>query len=239
MSDISAAIVEIRTLCGWINIFIVRLYSTYTNGIARMDVLGVVGSIGSVVAIILVYIFRNSAQKYVDEKAKNLATIEDIAKITTEVEKVKTAYLQQAHAWKQNFEVEYALLREVWNSTWEFQATARSLRPLFDRLPEEKDKQREVFIERHKVFVNSVNSFRDMVIKNQPFIPPRVYAICLSLRQVVVEIQVDFEMSFDDSRPDWKKIHECGKRLDEILEELNYAIREYVHGKTVCCILPT
>jgi hypothetical protein len=197
-----------------------------------MDTLGAIGAIGGVVSTILFIIFRNSAQKYVDEKARNLATIQDTARITAEVERVKAGYLQTSHAWKQIFEKEYALLREVWNSTWEFQATARSLRPLMDRLPEDKTEQREVLIERHRVFGNSVKTFRDVVIKNKPFIPPRVYEICLSLREIVIEIQVDFEMSLDDSqRADWKKIHEYGKKLDKILEELNNAIRRCIHGK--------
>lgn len=197
-----------------------------------MDILGAVGAIAGSISTILFVIFRNSAQKYVDEKAKNLATIEDTAKITTEVEKVKAGYWQRSHAWKQIFEKEYALLNEVWNSTWEFQATARSLRPIMDHLPEDTEKQREVFIERHKVFADSVKTFRDVVIKNKPFIPPRVYEICLALREIVVELQVDFEISFNVcQRADWRKIHECGKKLDEKLEELNEAIRGYIHGK--------
>ncbi len=69
-----------------------------------MDVLGAIGATAGTISAILFVIFRNSAQKYVDEKAKNLATIEDTAKITTEVEKVKAGYLQRSHAWKQIFE---------------------------------------------------------------------------------------------------------------------------------------
>ena len=48
----------------------------------------------------------------------------------------------------------------------------------------------------------------------------------------MVDLQVDFEMSFeDDDRPDWKMIHECGKKLDDKLEELNLAIRKCIHTK--------
>ncbi len=101
-----------------------------------------------------------------------------------------------------------------------------------DHLPEDRDKQREVFVERHKVFSDSIKAFRDVVIKNKPFIPPHVYEICLALREIVIELQVDFEISFnDDQRADWMKIVECGKKLDKKLEELNEAIRGYIHGK--------
>ena len=190
-----------------------------------------VGAISGSIALGLFYIFRKGAQKYVDAKAQNLATIEDIAKITGEVEAVKATHIRQSHAWKWIFEKEYEILRNVWDSTWEFQATARSLRPMMDQLPEDKEKQKEVFIKRHGVHIESVQKFQEMVIKNQPFIPPVIYEKCLELRSIVIELQVDFEMTFDSRHePDWKKIFDCGRRLDEKLDELNVAIREHVHG---------
>jgi len=200
-----------------------------------MELLGIIGNIAGVVACILFVFFRKGAQKYVDEKAKNLATIEDTEKITKEVEKVKAEYLQRSHAWKQIFEKEYSLLREVWNATWEFQSTARSLRPLFDRLPEDKEKQKIVFTERYERHINAANSFIDFIYKNRPFIPPHVYETCLSLRRLVIELQVDFEMSFkdnnDNDQTNWDRINECSKKIDIELDELNNVIRNHIYGK--------
>jgi len=197
-----------------------------------MELLGVIGTVAGVIACVLFVTFRKGAQKYVDEKAKNLATIEDTEKITKEVEKVKAVYLQRSHAWKQIFEKEYSLLQDVWNSTWEFQATVRSLRPLLDHLPEDKDQQKKVYIDRYEKHIEAVNSFKDLVLKNRPFIPPYVYEACLSLRELVVELQVDFELSFNDQdRADWKRIHECGKKIDIELGKLNTAIRNHIYGK--------
>ncbi|WP_320040729.1 hypothetical protein [uncultured Desulfobacter sp.] len=85
-----------------------------------MPPLNYIGNVAGIIAIALFVIFRKSSQKYVDEKAKNLATIEDTQKITNEVEKVKAANQQRSHAWKQLFDQEYAILKEVWGSTWEF-----------------------------------------------------------------------------------------------------------------------
>ena len=197
-----------------------------------MEILNVISTIAGVVAIILFVVFKNSTQKYVDEKAKNLATIEDMEKITNEVEKVKTDYLQRSHAWKHIFEYEHAVLKEVWSATWDFQAHARSLRPIFDHLPEDAEKEKAVFAERYKKYAETGNKFRDAVIKNQPFMPVHVYEACMSLREVVIELQVDFEMSINDTtRPDWKKINECSKKLDERIENLNVSIREHIYGK--------
>jgi hypothetical protein len=191
-------------------------------------------TIAGVTATTLFVIFKKSAQKYVDEKAKNLATIEDTEKITNEVEKVKSDYLQRSHAWKQIFELEYAVLKDVWSATCDFQAHGRSLRPLFDRLPNEKDKQKETFEERYKKYIDTAMSFQNTVIKNQPFIPVHVYEACMSLRKIVIELQVDFELSLNESSnhdPDWSKINECGKKLDKEMDELNNAIRKHIYGK--------
>ena len=199
-----------------------------------MEILNVIGVIAGIVASILFVIFRKSAQRYVDEKAKNLATIEDTEKITNEIEKVKADYLQRSHAWKQIFEFEYGVLKEVWKATWDFQAHARSLRPLFDHLPEDHEKQREVFLERYKKYSETVELFREAVIKNQPFMPVHVYEACMSLRELVIELQVDFEISLNERHkhnPDWRKINECSKKLDERIENLNISIREHIYGK--------
>ena len=197
-----------------------------------MEIINIIGTISGAIAVVLFVMFRKSLQKYVDEKAKNLATIEDTQKITDEVEKVKSDYQQKSHAWKQLFEKEYIILKDVWDSAWELQAHARSLRPSLDDLPQDPEERKEVFIERHSRYVEAVKSFKDNVIKNRPFIPTHVYDACMTLRIVVIELEVGFEMSFNDgSNPDWEAIRNCGKELDVHIENLNTSIREHIYGK--------
>ena len=199
-----------------------------------MEILNSIGFIAGVIASILFVIFRNSAQKYVDEKAKNLATIEDTEKITNEIERIRTEYIQRSHAWKHIFEFELEVLKDVWKATWDLQAYSRSLRPSIDNLPEDKEKERELFIKRYKKYSEKEEIFREFVVKNQPFIPPHVYKSCIDLREVVIELEVDFEMSLNERskyEPDWKNIHECNKKLDQKIENLNISIREHIYGK--------
>ena len=196
------------------------------------QVLTLVSSISSGICVTLFFIFKNGAQKYVDKKAENLATEEDIAKITTEVEGVKSEFGNRTHAWKQVFESEYALLKEVWATTWEFQALARSLRPIMDYVPEDREKEREQLIARYERYQEGVSHFRDVVIKNQPFIPPSIYDKSLELRETVIELQAHFEVNLRHNvNVDWAKVLECGKKLDVKLEELNQAIRGHLHSK--------
>ena len=189
-------------------------------------------SISSGTCVVLFLIFKNGAQKYVDKKAENLATEEDVARITSEVEGVKSDFGNRTHAWKQIFESEYALMKEVWATTWEFQALARSLRPLMDYLPEDREKEREQLIERYNRYQKGVVAFRDVVIKNQPFIPPNIYDKSLELRETVLELEVHFEINLRHNvEIDWRKILDAGKKLDEGLEELNNSIREHFYSK--------
>ncbi|MBN1515550.1 hypothetical protein JXA32_03165 [Candidatus Sumerlaeota bacterium] len=195
------------------------------------ELLSGIGAASGAIALWLVYVLRKSAQEYIDEKAKNLATREDIGRITAEVEAVKANYLRQTHAWKWIFEKEYEILRNVWDSTWELQATVRSLKPLWDHLPENKEEKMEEFRKRYNDYIKTVQKFQDMVMKNRPFIPPVIYETCLELSSIVGVLQNDFMSSFTPPYySDCKKILDCGRKLEKKLDELNQAIRKHVHG---------
>lgn len=178
--------------------------------------------------------FKSGIQKYIDEKSRNLATLQDTARITEQVQAVESRFARSTHAWKEIFVQEYAMLKEVWRSTWDFQAKARSLRPVLDFLPMEPERIREVLVARGEVYNASVKDFIDVVVKNKPFIPQDIYDKCLSLREAVVDLQIEHQKSIDrPSAPlDWELIRESGRRLDDRLEALSDAIRNYVHGKT-------
>jgi len=195
------------------------------------EALSWIGAISGLIALAVAAILRRGAHKYVDEKARNLATRQDTARITEEVEAVKALHLRQSHAWKWIFEKEYEILRDVWECAWELQATGRSLRPILDHLPEDEEEKKKVYRKRYDIYSESAVKFQNTVQKNQPFIPPSIYKKCLELRSIVIELQVDFEITFEEHiRADWKKIHKCGKKLDEKLAELNESIRKHVHG---------
>ena len=199
-----------------------------------MEILNGIGVVIGAITSILFIIFRNSAQRYVDEKAKNLATIEDTKKITTEIERVKTEYIQRSHAWKHIFEFEHEVLKGVWKTTWDLQAYARALMPTLDHLPENEEKQKNIFLQRYEKYSEKVRAFEEEVIKTQPFIPPQVYKSCMDLKKIVIQLQTDFEMSLNERNrhdPNWEKIHECNKKLEQEIENLNTSIREHIYGK--------
>lgn len=190
------------------------------------------GTTGGIISPLLLAAFRSSAKRYTDKKAENLATVQDIGRITDKVERIKTDYQMQFQASRFVYENEYPLLKEVWKECWELQAKARSLTPIFDRSPADETERRAVLSTRYQEYVTQVELFKTSVIKNKPFIPLSVYSVCLELWRLVVPLQVTFEMSFQGVRePDWTEIERCGKVLDEKLELLSDAIRECVFNR--------
>ena len=57
----------------------------------------------------------------------------------------------------------------------------------------------------------------------------------MNLRKLVIELQVDFEMSMNERdnahHPDWKTIRKCDRKLEEQIGGLNISIREHIFGK--------
>lgn len=171
-------------------------------------------------------------KSYFDEKSKNLATQQDIKDITIKVEKVKTDYINQSYAWKKFFDFELENLKNVWNACWELQSSARSIRPIFDNIPQGKKEQEDLYFKRYKKYIENMNLFIDIVIKNRPFIPPEIYTSGLEVRTLASSLAIDFEMCLTEiSKPDYKTIVKTNKELETKINELNEQIRNYIYVK--------
>jgi hypothetical protein len=195
-------------------------------------ILQLAGTVGGVVSPALLIAFRSSAQKYTDKKAENLATIQDTGKITDQVERIKSDYQMWFQVSRFVYENEYTLLKEVWKESWELQAKARSLTPVFDRTSSDEAERKKELTQRYDAYAKQVNHFKAAVIKNKPFLPREVYSSCEKIWRIVASLQVIFEMSFKGIKdPDWAKVETNGKELDDELEVLCQAIRRRVFDR--------
>ena len=195
-------------------------------------ILQLAGTVGGIASPALLIALRSSAQKYTDKKAENLATIQDTGKITNQVERIKSDYQMWFQASRFVYENEYTLLKEVWKESWELQARARSLTPVFDRTSSNEEERRKELAQRYALYVEQVNHFKAAVIKSKPFLSTEVYSSCDIIWRIVVSLQVVFEMSFQGIRnPDWEKVEANGKELDDELEVLCQAIRRRVFDR--------
>lgn len=187
------------------------------------------GSIGGMVAFFVLSLIKVGSHQYIDEKAKNLATLQDIKEITEKVESVKTEYVNRSYAWRKFLDFELNILKDVWKASWELQASVRSLNPIIDNLPENEEEKKKIFIARYKEYKEKVIQFIDMVVKNQPFIPPGIYTSSMEIRKSAISPQVNFEINFSNmEKIDWRKIVRDNKELDQKIDELNVQIRTYI-----------
>jgi hypothetical protein len=190
------------------------------------------GSIGGLLAFIILSLLKVGTFRYVDEKAKNLATVQDIQEITNKIESVKTEYVNRSYAWQKFLDFEFEIVKDVWKASWELQASVRSLNPIIERVPENQEERRKVYLARYKYYGEKINLFREAVLSNQPFIPPEIYASSMEIKKLVIPIQVQFEMTFDNGRdPDWEKIIKNSEELDKKIDEFNVQIRTYLYDK--------
>lgn len=128
---------------------------------------------------------------YVQEKAKNLATKEDIGAITNMIESVKTEYAKELeglksqlnakfHAQTVRFEKEFDTYKEIWDSIVQFMDQIFELHiavSIPDRRPDlhEADK---------KKFLQAIQNFYFAFEKNRPFFSPEVYNVITKLRHL-------------------------------------------------------
>lgn len=155
-----------------------------------MEIASAIGLI-AFVAVALLY-WRSYLPAYFHEKAKNLATKEDVQQITEAVESVKNKFEQDNerlrhslersnHVTKFQFEKEYDLYREMWASLVDLKRTSLSLRPVMDFIdPKESAEERKK--NRLNKFADAYEKTVDVAEKSRPFYPA---AIWLELRKLL------------------------------------------------------
>lgn len=135
----------------------------------------------AIIGLAIIWI-RKGSIKYVEEKAKNLATKEDIGEITNTVEEVKKTHENYSHAWKEIFEKEYSILEGVWESAWKLQSTVRKLKPNTDFRDKNKSAD-QINRERWDDYFKAKNEYIDSIILTRPFIPPNIYENCIEIEK--------------------------------------------------------
>src|SRR5215213_11200962 len=106
---------------------------------------------------------RSFVPKYVEEKAKNLATKEDIEDITASIERVRsqhTAELERVRSdlnralnvHKLQYETELKTYEQIWVDLVDVQRAALSLRPVVDTLPHDEAEKQRVMQKRLETF---------------------------------------------------------------------------------------
>jgi hypothetical protein len=151
--------------------------------------LTVLGGLQLAALVIIAILIKTALPTYLAEKAKNLATKEDVADITDKIEGVKRdhaeqmarlnmALSQQQLVRRKRFEKEYATYEEIWKAfvAWEKSLNAARPRAKYAALP--KETQEDLLEQLRKLLFEG----RDVAIATmrgaRPYIEPSVYQAC-------------------------------------------------------------
>lgn len=160
---------------------------------------------------------------YLQEKAKNLATKEDIGTLTHQVEGVKLQY-QRAGA---QFEAEFRTYQEIWERIVDVQRAALDLRPVLDRglAPGETREDRKS--QRLQRFADAFNEFNRLYWKRRPFYADAVFQELNELTTVVHGEAIGYEIGeLGAHREYWTEARANAEKIAAQVERLCTVIRE-------------
>jgi len=171
-------------------------------------------------------------QHYASEKFKNLATSQDISKITTKVESIKADYLNQTYSWARFFDFEFEHVKAVWDASYDLQIKARSLNPIIEVGTPDEEARKEDLRNRYREYRESIYQYQNKVFKNQPFIPTDIYEASQKIMAMIIPLGVEFEIQQRQDRyPDWMKIVEINTKINEQITKFCNQIRDYLYNK--------
>jgi hypothetical protein len=176
---------------------------------------------------LILFMLRNVIAPYVSEKGKNLATQEDIGKITDEIERVKLQYTSELEKIKMlyrseieivkaelakksyihsvQFEKEFQILSELWGQLIDLKhSLANTNIELAKYLFDDPQKKIDILLE----FSGKSKPLTDLWERNRPFYPEEIYK---ALDKSIDLINLDFQQHYFPF---------CGSRADLTKEEL-------------------
>ena len=174
---------------------------------------------------------------YLTQKGKNLASKEDLEKLTEQVEGVKAQYSadlerlrfelgRAALIHKAQYETEFGAYKEIWPCLVEVQRTAAALRPMVDFSDAQDEVQRN---RRMGEFGEAFNAMQNAIWKNKPFYSAAVHRELQELSRLAHGELIDYQHG--DPHRDENYWQDMVKNIRAISTQINVvceAIRQRV-----------
>jgi hypothetical protein len=194
-------------------------------------VISVLVALGLIVAGLVLRVYLPT---YFAEKARNLAKKEDIEDLTrkvelvkheftAEVERLKAGLDRATHVSKRQFDVEFAIYRDVWEKLVVLRQAFFALRPFVSEIvPPQVGQERlqrriDAFNSAYAEFVNAAD-------RNQPFYSEEVYQELSAIIDICIDEK--FESEFPDIEKNyWQLVRESKQKLLKSIDAAYKAIR--------------
>lgn len=180
------------------------------------------------------WFLRPFTDSYIREKAKNLATKEDIGEITRKVEEIKGDVITGIELLKWDLgkkstvhrlaaEYQFKALAEIGASLYKLNLATRSLRPIIDSV----DFNTPVMARHQKRYEEwSVvyQAFAECIERHRLFLPETVYIKLQAIRKVSITEAMSFSMAASEERMKLTDFQEAINNIEELEKEINGAI---------------
>jgi len=203
-----------------------------------IEFLKLFGVAGIVVFGVVIFI-----KPYIKEKAKNLATKEDIKEITHKIEEVKLEYAEkleavrasltsQVHIHQVRYEKEFDILSELTKCVVELRDAAQALRPKSKDIinPNESGEKKEKRLNPYKTAALALYQSSQY---NRPFYPEPIFEILNKFCKETVNEAVQYRYTYEDTN--WlayfdegeKNIEEITKLAEKVISAIRNRAKEW------------
>ena len=187
-------------------------------------------------ACVVILALRAFLPKYIEEKAKNLATKEDVGDITATIERVRSQYAtdlervrsdltRSLNVHKLQYETELRTYEEIWKDLVDVQRAALSLRPMIDSVPRDEAERNRVVQKRLEAFGEAFNRFTARVHSRRPFYPQSIFTVFDELLRLAHSEAIDVEWGDKHDRDYWKDARRNATAISDQVDKICDAVR--------------
>lgn len=181
-----------------------------------------------IILTILILIIQLFVAQYLNKKAENLATKQDLKEITTIAESTKASIASRLHTNKTRYDLELRILEELNEKIVNLKIAALSLRPIFDIETNQTDEKKlERRFNDYNEAARSLHLYREY---KKPFYPIDLFNKLIELDKVTWTETVEtaiYSRKHRDTKY-WREAKENSDKIKQLSESAMESIRERI-----------
>ncbi len=165
---------------------------------------------------------------YLEKKAENLATKEDVAAITKQVELIKGEIGSQLYVHQMRYQNEFNILRDLAEKLVELRDSALSLRPVVGSAEANTDEGKRKLVNRYYEAMKDLYKFCE---QRRPFFTDEIYNETKKLDQIAWKEFSEYQLGPDPKAgmvQYWKTATDNAQKISEIASEIMELVRNRV-----------
>lgn len=178
--------------------------------------------------VVVVLMLQSFLPNYFKKKGENLATKQDIGRITNIVENIKADLSSELHIKQTRYLKEYEILADLTEKVVDLRDAARGLRPITEYVdPNESEDERKR--RKLQVYQGAARAFYRLKENKRPFFPKPIYDKLNSLDQVAWDEAINYKNGIRNRHVDyWTQAEAGSQTIMRQANDLIETIRDWV-----------